>query len=70
MTTDAAVKPLIVRFASRLRDDREETLRYDGARQVSQMWNGSEWVDTNSARRAVAPETLVTKVHQETTDES
>lgn len=68
-TTEVVIKPLIVRFASRLRDDREEIFRYDAGRQISQIWDGKEWVDTAIARRAFSSETRMTKVNQETTDD-
>ena len=69
MTTDAVCMPLIAQFATRLGDDRDEIFRYDPARQVSQLWNGREWVDTFEARRNFAS-TRFTRVSQESTDDA
>lgn len=70
MTTDAVCMPLIAQFATRLSNHREEVFRYDPARQVSQFWNGREWVDTFEARRNFASETRITRVSQESTDDA
>jgi len=70
MTTDTVCMPFIVKFATRLGNDRDETFRYDPARQVSQLWNGREWVDTFEARRNFASETRITRVSQESTDDA
>lgn len=70
MTTELRCRPLISRFAERITRDKLTTYRYDSARQVSQVWNGSGWVDALGARNSLAAETLVTKVTQETTDDS
>ena len=69
MTTEIRCRPLIARFASKLRDDRTEVYRYDAVRQLSQLWDGSQWVDTAQARRDISPETRITKVSQETADD-
>lgn len=69
MTTETTCRPLITQFASKLCDDRAEVYRYDQVRQVSQLWDGSQWVDAAQARRAIAPETRMTKVSQETADD-
>jgi|GEM_PF-4447345 len=70
MTTDAVCMPLIAQFATRLGNDRNEIFRYDPARQVSQLWNGREWVDTFEARRNFASGTRITRVSQESTDDA
>lgn len=70
MTTDVVCMPLITQFATKLSNDRAETFRYDTARQVSQLWNGRNWVDTFEARRNLAPQTRITRVNQESTDDA
>jgi hypothetical protein len=57
-------------FASKLRDDRQELYRYSSLRQVSQVWNGREWIDTVEARQILAQDTRDTRVNQETTDDN
>jgi len=69
MTTDICV-PLIARFATRLRSDREQIIRYDPVRQVSQLWNGQDWLDTFEARLNFASDTRITRVSQESTDDA
>lgn len=69
MKIESTSAPLIMRFASRLSEKRAEVYRYNPERQVSQVWDGFCWIDTIHARRTVASETSMTKVHQETTDD-
>lgn len=69
MTTDGCLRPLITRFAFPLGENRTEVYRYDSERQISQIWDGVCWIDTTQARRPFTPETSMTKVNQETTDD-
>ena len=70
MTTNAQRLPLITRFASKLREGREKLFRYDPERQVSQVWNGEQWVDSAKTCRSVVLDTTTTAVGQETTDDN
>ena len=61
--------PFLVRFAQRLPDVPQHPLRYDSARQVSQILVNGAWVDAADAAEQELCSTRVTKMAPETTDD-
>jgi hypothetical protein len=61
--------PFLFHFARPMDETGDRILRYDPLRQLSQVLLDGDWVDGLDARCETAPETRLTKVHAETTDD-
>jgi hypothetical protein len=62
--------PFIVRFAQALQGTPQCVLRYDERRQLSQVLLEGKWIDVPDAPVDAWRSTRLTKVKQDTTDES
>jgi hypothetical protein len=74
MTTDNSetnllTVPFLYRFAHRMPEVPLRPLRYDAARQISQMLIGGRWIDTPDASLQLIGATRLTEVKRETTDD-
>jgi hypothetical protein len=63
MVEKPPTRPFIMRFSVPIDELAIETLRFDEVRQVAQILDGREWIDT------VRIGTRKTRVRQETTDD-
>jgi hypothetical protein len=61
--------PFVFRFAQRMMDIPYHALRYDTARQISEVLVNGRWVDSPDAFAELTASTRVTKVQRETTDD-
>lgn len=61
--------PFVYHFAQRLPEMPHHRLRYDTARQVSQVLVDGRWVDSPNASVALTSSTRFTRVPGETTDD-
>ena len=61
--------PFLLRFRQRLVGDSARPIRYDNARQESFVLENGAWVPAVDAIDARGPQTTVTEVKKETTDE-
>lgn len=62
--------PFLTHFAEDLPQETGSQLRYDCARQISQVFVNGEWLDTPDARGEFMGGTRKTAVIQETTDDA
>jgi hypothetical protein len=70
MTTKHTLRPFIASLATPIEHAEREILRYDQARQVSEVLVGEMWVDASANGTTPAGGTRMTKVAQETTDDA
>ena len=61
--------PFVFRFAHRLPNIPHQILRYDAARQISQVLVDGHWVDSRLALSEPLTATRLTEVRMETTDD-
>ena len=61
--------PFIFRFAQKIPPSAPEVLRYDAQRQITQIMENGNWIDTTTARAKVGKGTRFTRVKAETTDD-
>ena len=62
--------PFVFRFAQPLVDAPRHPLRYDAARQISQVLIDGKWFDTPDASVEPIASTRITKVQSETQDDA
>lgn len=63
------MRPFILQFGKQLPPDRAAPVRYDEARQVSQVLADGCWIDAVDLREATSRATRLTLVLAETTDD-
>jgi hypothetical protein len=61
--------PFLFRFAHQLPEVPSFVVRYDSARQLSQVLSDGLWIDSVDAQRERWPETTFTRVRSETSDD-
>jgi len=71
MTTSALAGnlPFLHQFAKPIPADSLLPLRYDGTRQITQVLQNGQWIDTPDVPDETVGVTRKTAVHQETTDD-
>ncbi len=74
MTRDKLAKclptvPFVFRFAQQMVETPHQALRYDAARQVSQILVDGHWVDSRHESGGQMASTRITAVRRETTDD-
>ena len=65
----ANMTPFIARFANKLSRVQPPPIRYDMIRQMTQVLQDGQWVDSSAAKRGDGP-SRVTLVQAETTDDA
>lgn len=63
------LEPFIAKFATRIDSGHCQPVRYDEVRQISQVCLDDRWVDAVAAHHHRQPDTRMTKVTNETTDD-
>jgi hypothetical protein len=71
MTTSVqrAGLPFLWRFVKSLPEEPSSHVRYDAARQIAQVFQNGEWIDSPDAANETMGGTRKTAVAQETTDD-
>lgn len=67
--SNSSIRPFIAAFSYLLPSDSRRALRYDEARQQSQVLANGVWIDAAAFIGEIGPNTRMTKVAQETTDD-
>jgi hypothetical protein len=62
-------RPFLMRFAKPIGEPSSSVLRYDTARQITQVLQNGQWVDTPDSSDEITGVTRKTAVQQETTDD-
>ena len=62
-------RPFLLRFAKPIPEEPSLRLRYDAGRQIAQVLQNGEWIDTPEAVIETTGGTRKTAVAQETTDD-